>query len=217
MNIVDAAKKRYSAKAFDPTRKLSEAQIQALKTVLHLSPSSINFQPWHFIMATSDTAKGKIADACQDLMAYNAQKIKDAALVVVLCAQTKATHAQVQAVIAQEAADGRYSDNTAEAERLALLNTYIERLNQDPQNANAWLNRQTYIALGNVLLAAASMGIDSAAIEGFDPAVVNRHFDLPAKGYHANVLAAFGYHSDADFNADLPKSRLPQETLFTFL
>jgi nitroreductase/dihydropteridine reductase len=31
------------------------------------------------------------------------------------------------------------------------------------------------------------------------------------------VLASFGYSSDADFNAGLPKSRLPEELTFTFV
>jgi nitroreductase/dihydropteridine reductase len=31
------------------------------------------------------------------------------------------------------------------------------------------------------------------------------------------VLAAFGYRSEQDFNAALPKSRLPREQLFTFI
>jgi len=215
MSILASAERRYAAKAFDPSRKLSNDQINTLKSVLRLSPSSINFQGWHFIIATSSGAKAKIADACPGAMAYNAQKINDAAMVVVVCAKTEATQAQVQLVINQEFADGRYADDKAKTDRNALLSGYVDRLNEDVDKASAWLDKQTYIALGNVLLAASDMGIDSVPIEGFDASVVNEKFGLIEKGFHATVLAGFGYHSDKDFNASLPKSRLPDNVLFT--
>lgn len=96
-----------------------------------------------------------------------------------------------------------------------MLSGYVDKLNEDVDNASAWLEKQTYIALGNVLLAASDMGIDSVPMEGFDANVVNENFGLIEKGFHATVLAGFGYHSDEDFNASLPKSRLPDSMLFT--
>ena len=215
MSILASAERRYAAKAFDPSRKLSSEQINALKSVLKLSPSSINFQGWHFIIATSSEAKAKIADACPGAMAYNARKINDAAMVVVCCAKTEATQAQVQLVIDQEFADGRYVDDKAKTDRNTMLSGYVDKLNEDVDNASAWLEKQTYIALGNVLLAASDMGIDSVPMEGFDANIVNENFGLIEKGFHATVLAGFGYHSDEDFNASLPKSRLPDSMLFT--
>lgn len=215
MDILAFAEKRYAAKAFDPAKKLSDEQINALKSILRLSPSSINLQPWHFIFATGTDAKAKIAAACPGAMTYNAEKINDAALVVVLCAKNAVDENTVEAIVAQEAADGRYVDDTAQQARADLLNGYVGKLNQDPALAATWIDKQTYIALGNVLLAAATMGIDSVPIEGFIPETVDENFALSDKGYHAVVLAAFGYHSDKDFNAALPKSRLPATQLFS--
>lgn len=215
MSILHTAQRRYAAKAFDPEKKLSKQQIAALKEVLRLTPSSINFQPWHFVIATSQPAKEKIAAACQGAQAYNAQKIKDAAMMVILCAKTEATEKDIQRIVEQENNDGRYADETVKKERLDLISGYIERLNQDPIAANNWLDKQCYIALGNVLLAAADMDIDSVPIEGFDASIVNANFQLAEQGLHAVVLAGFGYHSEADFNAKLPKSRLPDNEIFT--
>jgi len=215
MSILASAERRYATKAFDPSRKLSSEQIKTLKAVLRLSPSSINYQGWHFIIATSDEAKAKIADACQGTMSYNAKKINDAAMMVVLCAKTEATQEQVQLVIEQEFTDGRYADDQVKADRLALVGGYIDSLSGDKAKASAWLDKQTYIALGNVLLAASDMGIDCVPIEGFDNSIIDKNFGLIEKGYHSTVLAGFGFHSDEDFNASLPKSRLPESLLFT--
>lgn len=47
MDIVQAAKSRYSTKVFDPTRKLPQEKIDAVKELIRFSPSSVNSQPWH--------------------------------------------------------------------------------------------------------------------------------------------------------------------------
>ncbi len=215
MSILDSAKRRYACKAFDADKKLTDGQINTLKQVLKLSPSAINIQAWHFILATGDDAKAKLAAACPGPLAYNAEKIKAAPLVIALCAKNSVNQASVKGIIEQEFQDGRFPDESAKNERAELLTHYINRRNKDSRQARVWIDKQTYIALGNVLLAAADMGIDSVPIEGFDADVVNKNFDLINKGYHVTVLAAFGYHSEADFNAKLPKSRLPDSELFT--
>ena len=46
MDIVQAAKSRYSTKVFDPTRKLPQEKIDAVKELIRFSPSSVNSQPW---------------------------------------------------------------------------------------------------------------------------------------------------------------------------
>ncbi len=217
MSIVQTATRRHAAKAFDRQRPLSAAQIQALKDILRLSPSSINYQGWHFLLISSAAAREKLCQSCHDHFAYNAQKVRDAGLVVVLCAQTAVSINHAKTMLAQEFADGRFANETVKAEREALICGNLDKLKQDPQQAQIWLDKQVYIALGQVLLAAADMGIDSVAVEGFDKAVVDDVFDLPAQGLHAVVMAAFGYHSEADFNAALPKSRLPETALFTAL
>lgn len=215
MTILDSAKRRYASKAFDADKKLTDEQINTLKQVLRLSPSAINIQAWHFILATGDDAKAKLAEACPGPLAYNAEKIKAAPLVIALCAKNSVNQASVKRIIEQEFQDGRFPDESAKNERAELLTHYINRRNKDSRQARVWIDKQTYIALGNVLLAAADMGIDSVPIEGFDADVVNKNFNLINKGYHVTVLAAFGYHSEADFNAKLPKSRLPDSELFT--
>jgi nitroreductase/dihydropteridine reductase len=61
------------------------------------------------------------------------------------------------------------------------------------------------------------LGVDACPIEGFDRAVLNETLGLSERGLTAIVLAALGYRSGDDFNASLPKSRLPEDQLFTVL
>lgn len=218
MSIVESAQRRYAAKAFDADKPLSDKQVEQLTDVLRLSPSAINIQAWHFVVCRSEAAKARLAKCCYGPFEYNAQKIKDAGLVVLLCAKNDVTRAQVERVLDQEFADGRFATQTQKDERMALMGGYVDKLNEQPSaQVQAWLDKQVYIALGNVLLAAVDLGMDSVAIEGFDKDMANAEFELPASGYHAAVMAAFGYHSEDDFNAKLPKSRLTKAELFTVL
>ncbi len=47
--------------------------------------------------------------------------------------------------------------------------------------------------------------------------VMNEELGLLEQGYTAVVMVAFGYRKTTDFNAGLPKSRLPEEEIFTVL
>ncbi len=59
MDTVSLAKRRYTTKAYDASRRIPQATVDALLEQLRHSPSSVNSQPWHFIVA--DTAEGRPA------------------------------------------------------------------------------------------------------------------------------------------------------------
>ena len=61
--LSELATKRKTTKVFDATRKLSEAQIAEIKTLLQYTPSSTNSQPWHFVITNSAEGKARIAKA----------------------------------------------------------------------------------------------------------------------------------------------------------
>jgi nitroreductase/dihydropteridine reductase len=71
--------------------------------------------------------------------------------------------------------------------------------------------------MGSVLLAAGMLGIDAVPMEGVSLPVLNEEFGLLEKGFTAVGVVSFGYRADSDFNAQLPKSRLPEEEVFTIL
>ena len=62
---------------------------------------------------------------------------------------------------------------------------------------------------------AATLGIDACPMEGFDPRVLDEELGLRARGLSSVALVSLGYRSADDFNAKLPKSRLPAETVLS--
>ena len=210
MDIASIALSRHTCKAYDPSRKISPGQIEQLRTLLHNCPSSVNSQPWHFIIAASDAGKMRIAKAAQHpVYAANGAKILNASHVIVFCARTTMDETQITAITEQEDHDGRFSGPDARSAQFKGRSFYVNLHRYDLKDTQHWMEKQVYLALGTLLLGAATLGIDATPIEGFDPRILNDELGLREKGLTSVVLAALGYRSAEDFNARLPKSRLP--------
>lgn len=217
MDIAQIAVTRHAAKAFDPDRTLPDATLAALRVLLRHSPSSINSQPWHFLLAVSPDGKARIARAARGPYAYNAPKILNAALVVVVCVRTDLDAAHLAAILAQEDKDGRFpAAEDKEKQRLARA-AYVDLHRNVRRDVPQWLDKQAYLALGALLLGAAALGLDACPMEGFDARALDGDLGLGPKGLRAVALAALGYRGAGDWNAKLPKSRLPAAALFTEL
>ncbi len=217
MNLTEIAKFRYSTKEFDKSKKISAEHVQQIKSLLRYSASSVNSQPWHFIIAGSDEGKQRIGKASQGFFSFNEQKILDASHVIVFCTRTDMDEQYMLHLLETEEKDGRYPDpafkDMMHGGRVTFSN--IHRFNlKDHQH---WMEKQVYLNMGTVLLGAGALGIDAVPIEGVDMAVLNEEFDLPAKGFTASAVVCLGYRTETDINAKLPKSRLPEEEIFTIL
>lgn len=87
MDISRISQTRHTAKAFDPTRQIPDETIEKLRTLLRNAPSSVNSQPWHFLIASTPAGRARIAKATQGSFTYNEAKVRNASHVVVLCAR----------------------------------------------------------------------------------------------------------------------------------
>lgn len=218
MDIARIALSRHTCKAYDPSRKIAPALVEQLTSLLRHAPSSVNSQPWHFIVASSDEGKARIAKATQaQAYAANTAKILNASHVIAFCARTTFDEGQIHAVTDQEDRDGRFPTPEAKAAQVKGRSFYVNLHRFDFRDTQHWMEKQVYLALGTLLLGAATLEIDATPIEGFDPRVLNEELGLRERGLTSVVLAALGYRSGDDFNASLPKSRLPAEVVMSEL
>jgi nitroreductase/dihydropteridine reductase len=208
---------RHTCKAFDPTRQIPPSQVAALLDVLRHAPSSVNSQPWHFIVAASASGKTRLTQGFPGVYAYNAPKVLNASHTVVLCRRTGMDDAHFARVLDQEDADGRFSSGQAKETARKSRAMYLDMHHKLWQDTGTWMDKQVYIALGMLLQSAALLGIDACPMEGFDQSALDQALGLPEQGLTAVVLVALGYRSADDFNAALPKSRLEPTQLFTHL
>ena len=76
-----------------------------------------------------------------------------------------------------------------------------------PEARNEWSTRQVYLALGVLLAAAASEGIDAGPMEGFDPEKYDEILELKTKGLKSVLIMPIGYRANDDMFAELKKVR----------
>lgn len=215
MSIIDAAKARYTTKVFDSSKKIPAETLEQVKSLLQLSPSSTNLQPWHFILASSEEGKARVAKATSGPFSFNERKVLDASNVVVFCAKTALEDTYLQKVLEQEQADGRLANEEIKAAQNKGRTYFADIHRYNLKDAQHWMEKQVYLNVGNFLLGVAALGIDAVPIEGFDAKILDEEFDLRAQGYTSVVIVGLGYRSADDFNAKLPKSRFPFAEILT--
>lgn len=215
MDIISVALKRHSTKAFDASKKLTADEAEKLKTLLQYSPSSTNSQPWHFIVASTDEGKARVAKSAAGNYVFNERKMLDASHVVVFCAKTAMDDAWLDAVLDQEDADGRFATPEAKAGNNKGRRYFADMHRVDMKDDHHWMAKQVYLNVGNFLLGVGALGLDAVPIEGFDAQILDEEFGLREKGFTSLVVVPVGHHSVEDFNAALPKSRLPLSTTLT--
>ncbi len=213
MDIITALKTRYSTKEFDSTKQLTGEQISQIEELLQLSPSSTNIQPWHFVIATTDEGKKRVAKSATGFYSFNEAKILDASAVVVFASQVDLTDSYLDMVLEQEEKDGRFPKPEFKEQNHGARRIIASMHKYDYKDYQQWADKQVYLNLGNFLLGVAALGLDSIAMEGVDMKVLDEEFGLREKGFTASLVVSVGYHKDSDFNKDLPKSRLPKEEI----
>lgn len=217
MDVLVTAKTRYATKAYNEEKKIPQQQFEKLLEVLRFSPSSVNIQPWHFLIAETDEAKQRIAKALTGNYIYNSAKVLNSSHTLVFCTRTDISAEYLEQLLQQDELNGRFKDETAKQGQRDTRKGYVEFYRNELKNLSAWMENQTYLALGQLLFAAGLEGIDATPMEGFDRDTINQEFGLAEKGLKASVVVSLGYRSENDFNAKLPKSRLPDQVVFTRL
>lgn len=219
MNITDTVNWRYSTKEFDTTKKISDEDFSKVRTLLRMSPSSTNIQPWHFVIASTEAGKMRIAQGTQGFYQFNEQKIMDASHVVVFSARTNADEEYMKHLLDVEDQDGRYPNDDIKQMVFGARNIFANMHRFDLKDLQHWMEKQVYMNMGNLLLGVATLGIDALPMEGVDMKQIDEEFGLREKGFTAIGVVSLGYRKESDFNTPdkTPKSRLAEEEIITIL
>ncbi|MGF1902819.1 NAD(P)H-dependent oxidoreductase [Aliivibrio sifiae] len=214
--IINDLENRYTTKKYDPSKKVSQDDLAVLLEALRLSASSINSQPWKFIVIESDEAKQRMHDSFANIHQFNQHHIKACSHVILFANKLEYTRSDYETVLNKAILDGRITEEQKEA---AFGSFKFVDLNVDENNQHkAWTKPQAYLALGNALHTLARLNIDSTTMEGVDSSLLGELFSNELKGYECHVALAVGYHHESeDFNATLPKSRKAFKDVITVL
>ncbi|MEJ2612431.1 MAG: nitroreductase family protein [Candidatus Thiodiazotropha sp.] len=207
---------RYTTKRYDKTKKVSQEDMDVLLEALRLSASSINSQPWKFIVLESDQAKERMAHALGENFQFNLPAVTDSSHVILFTYNSRYQREDYAEVVDNSVEDGR---TQADKREEAFAPFVFAEMNTDESgNTGIWTRAQLYIALGNALHTLARLKIDSTAMEGIDADLVGKEFADELGGYRCDLALAIGYRDmHEDYNARLPKSRRRPESVFVKL
>ena len=193
MSFIQSMQERYTTKKYNPTKKISTEQIEELKEILRLSPSSVNSQPWKFIFVKDQETRNKLAKVSM----HNGAKVENCDTVIIFSRIDNLELFESQLQASPHPIAFEYYKNLANTQSVEQIKT--------------WLDRQVYLALGVLLSACAEMKIDSTPMEGIEPEEYDEILGLT--DYKSLVAVAIGSRDVEDKNqlSMKAKSRRPLE------
>jgi len=211
-SIIEDLRWRHTVKKYDSAKRIPQDDLDVFFEALRLSASSINSQPWRFIVIESDEARERMSKTFERKFQFNQPHVFDASQIILFAHNPHYTRDNYAEVVDKGIEDGRTNPEDRES---AFGSFMFAELNTDEHgDTSCWTKAQLYIALGNALHTLARLRIDATPMEGIDVDLVNTEFKEELGGYQCDVALAIGYQdSEADYNAKLPKSRRRLESI----
>ncbi|MEM0934042.1 MAG: NAD(P)H-dependent oxidoreductase [Bacteroidota bacterium] len=200
---------RYATKKFDPTKKISEQDLDTIFEAIKLSPSSYGLQPFHVLSITDEATRKELQPA-----SWNQSQIVDASHILVFAAKS-----EFGGELVDDYLENVSTTRGMDIESLKGYGDFMKSklLDLPTTVKTTWTSRQAYIALGNAMTAAAGLKIDTCPMEGFEPDKYDNILGLTDKGLTSVVVLAIGYRSEEDDTQHYAKVRKNNEELFTHI
>ncbi|MCC3217470.1 MULTISPECIES: NAD(P)H-dependent oxidoreductase [unclassified Chryseobacterium] len=204
MSLIENLNWRHAVKAYDPTKKVSQEDLNTILESARLAPTSSGLQPFRIIVVENQELKEKMVAG-----ALNPEVMRDSSHVLVFAAWDSYSNEKIDKVYdyhtdVRDLPRGRFGSYTDKIKEIYGAQT--------PEEHFAHTARQTYIALGIALAQAAELKIDSTPAEGFSNEVVDEVLGLRELGLKSVSLLYLGYRDEAnDWLSTMKKVRIPMD------
>lgn len=188
--------KRYADKPIPPS------VLTAILEFGRLSPTSFGLEGWRFHVVTDSAVRQSLVHAC-----FGQEQVVGAPVTIVITALTASSFDPHGSFVGQR---GSRFPGTLE-EFIADYEGY-HRFLEEEGRLDCWSRAQCYIAAANMMTGAASMGIQSCAIEGFDESLIAESIDLDTSVWQVALAVTFGYPGEPERK----KIREPLENLVEY-
>jgi len=200
MNVSTAIQERRAEKMFDPTFTISEQQVTDLLDKAILSPTAFNIQNWRIVNVKDPALRQKIRE-----VAWNQDKVTDASLLFILCADLNAG--------AKEPA--RYWAGAPQMYQDMLIPAIDAYYRDKPQVQRDEAMRSCGIIAMSIMLLAQEQGWYSCPMDGFDFDAVGKLIKLP-EDHVVSMMITIGKRTQESFPrvGKLPLSEVLIENAF---
>jgi len=184
MEFKDIVMQRYATKKFDG-RKIGDDKIRELIELVRFAPSALNLQPWKIKVITDKSVKEELRAVSNDQ-----QQVTTCSHLLVFCADT-----DYDRLIRRLGILMKEHGIPVEMQTMVtgMASGFVAKMSAEQKFA--WSQAQTYLALGNALNGAKSLGLDSCPMGGFDPKEYSRILKIPSHLVPV-MLCPVGYAAD---------------------
>lgn len=178
--LVKAINFRHACRTFDINKKISENDLNYILEAGRMSPSSIGLEQWKFLVIKNSNYKNELLGAVK----RNINQIETCSELIVLL-----YHKDLRGDSEYIKKQWKKNFNTTEVQEY-----YKVSLNSKSNSElESWSKSQCYIALANMMTAAAYIGIDSCPMEGFLKDEVEKILKIDTSKFGVALLLPLGY------------------------
>ncbi|ALC83910.1 MULTISPECIES: NAD(P)H-dependent oxidoreductase [Bacillus] len=203
--ILKAYQFRHACKVFDTNKKISDEDFHFILETGRLSPSSVGLEPWKFVVIQDAALREKLKPVSGGAQG----QLPTASHFVVILARRKEGLRHDSVHVVKMMKDIHHMPEEVVQNLSGFYKSFVEtELEDNDRLIFEWASKQTYIALGNMMTAAAQIGIDSCPIEGFDKkqvtAILQNEGIIDGNDFGVACMVAFGYRKE---DPKRPKAR----------
>lgn len=208
-NFIENQNWRYATKKFDTTKKVTSEDLTTLKEAIRLSSSSFGLQPYKIIIIENAEIREQLKP-----LAWGQTQVTDASHLIIFASEFAIGDTEIDTYVANIAST-RGIPNESLAGYGEFMKSKISPLPADVKKS--WAAKQSYLALGNLLNAAAELKIDVTPMEGFESEGFDEVLGLKKLGLTTTLIAPIGYRHEEDATQFLKKVRKSNDELFITL
>ena len=206
MELLESLEWRYATKKMNG-EKIPQDKLDRILQATKLAPSSYGLTPYKVIVVESEELKEGLKNA-----AYGQTQLTDSSQVLVFATWDSITEGSVDYFI-ETVANERGITSDVLQEYSGMIKGTLNSM--DDEQKITWAQKQAYIGLGFALVAAATEGVDSTPMEGFNPQMVDEVLNLGELGLKSVALLPLGYRdSENDYLINLKKVRWDDKDFF---
>jgi nitroreductase/dihydropteridine reductase len=206
MELLESLQWRYATKKMNG-EKIPQDKLERILQATKLAPSSYGLTPYKVIVVESEELKEGLKGA-----AYGQTQLTDSSQVLVFATWDNITEGSVDYFI-ETVANERGITTDLLQEYSGMIKGTLKSM--DDEQKITWAQKQAYIGLGFALVAAATEGVDSTPMEGFNPQMVDEVLNLGELGLKSVALLPLGYRdSENDYLVNLKKVRWDDKDFF---
>jgi nitroreductase len=205
MSIIENLQWRYATKAFDPSKQVSEDDLNYILEAGRLAATSFGLQPFQIVVVTDEAKKQELVGH-----AWNQAHVGTNSALLILAARTDVNEEMIAEYATRIETTRGLASGAVDGYKEMMVGSLMAH---SAEHRTIWAQKQCYIALGTMMLAAAERGIDHCPMEGFSAEGFNEVLGLAAHNLTATVILPIGYRSTEDATQHYAKVRKSMDAM----